>query len=315
MADFDSKLPIRSLAVDNTTEIADSAGTTINPAKEDGNLLAIKNQTDNLTFAATRLLVDGSGVTQPVSGSVSVSNFPALQPVSIDQTGVNNNVSVINGAGAAAVNIQDGGNSITVDGTVAVSAISGTVAVTQSTSPWVVDGSAVTQPISAVSLPLPTGAATAANQATEIASLAAIDAGIPAALGQTTMANSMPVVIASDQTALPVTFSNTTAEATDFKKATAVAANASDTHTYSPGTTKYLDQVDASASGQLKVEVKVGTTGAETTRWVGFTSKGNLFTSWRLPNPITVPNTDSVLVIVTNFDNQAQDVYSTIMVH
>lgn len=68
-----------------------------------------------------------------------------------------------------------------------------------------VDGSAVTQPISAASLPLPTGAATSANQATEIASLASIDAGIPAALGQTTMSASMPVVIASNQTAIPVT--------------------------------------------------------------------------------------------------------------
>ena len=35
--------------------------------------------------------------------------------------------------------------------------------------------------------------------------LTSIDAGIPATLGQTTMANSMPVVIASDQTPLPVT--------------------------------------------------------------------------------------------------------------
>jgi hypothetical protein len=67
-----------------------------------------------------------------------------------------------------------------------------------------VDGSAVTQPISAASLPLPTGAATAALQTTGNNSLAAIDAGIPAALGQTTMAASMPVVIASNQSAIPV---------------------------------------------------------------------------------------------------------------
>lgn len=58
-------------------------------------------------------------------------------------------------AGAGALPIQDGGNSITVDGTVAVSAVSGTVTV---------DGSGVTQPVSAASLPLPTGAATAAKQ-------------------------------------------------------------------------------------------------------------------------------------------------------
>lgn len=54
--------------------------------------------------------------------------------------------------GASALPIQDGGNSITVDGTVAVS---GTVTV---------NGSGSTQPISATSLPLPTGAATAAKQ-------------------------------------------------------------------------------------------------------------------------------------------------------
>lgn len=98
-----------------------------------------------------------------------------------------------------------------------------------------VDGSAVIQPISATTLPLPTGAATettlaslnskvtavntgavvvsssvlpsgastAANQATEIASLASIDGKLNS-LGQKTMANSVPVVIASDQSAVPI---------------------------------------------------------------------------------------------------------------
>lgn len=61
-----------------------------------------------------------------------------------------------------------------------------------------------TQPVSVASLPLPSGASTAANQVTTNASLASIDAGIPAALGQTTMAASMPITIASDQTALPI---------------------------------------------------------------------------------------------------------------
>lgn len=69
---------------------------------------------------------------------------------------------------------------------------------------------------------LPSGASTAANQATEISSLssidtkltttnsslAAIDAGLPVALGQTTMAASMPVVIASNQSTVPVITTN-----------------------------------------------------------------------------------------------------------
>lgn len=46
--------------------------------------------------------------------------------------------------------------------------------------------------------------ATSAKQDTGNASLAAIDAGIPAALGQTAMAASMPVTIASNQSAIPI---------------------------------------------------------------------------------------------------------------
>lgn len=91
------------------------------------------------------------------------------------------------------------------------------------------DGSGVTQPISAVSLPLPAGAATSANQTTELSSLSSIDtkltttnsslssidAGIPTALGQTTMVNSLAVTIASDQSPLNVTLSGTNTVALD----------------------------------------------------------------------------------------------------
>lgn len=55
-----------------------------------------------------------------------------------------------------------------------------------------------TQPISAVALPLPTGAATETT-------LSAISAQLPATLGQKTMANSMAVVLSSDQSSIPVT--------------------------------------------------------------------------------------------------------------
>lgn len=57
------------------------------------------------------------GVAQPVSGTVALGAGAAAIGT----------VSVTNASGASAVNIQDGGNSITVDGTVA---ISGSVAVT-----------------------------------------------------------------------------------------------------------------------------------------------------------------------------------------
>lgn len=54
--------------------------------------------------------------------------------------------------------------------------------------------------ITASSLPLPTGAATSANQSTANTTLAAISAQLPTALGAKTTANSLAVNIASDQT-------------------------------------------------------------------------------------------------------------------
>lgn len=65
-----------------------------------------------------------------------------------------------------------------------------------------VDGSAVTQPISAASLPLPTGAATETTLGTRLAD--ATFTGRINTLGQKTMANSTPVVLSSDQTVIPV---------------------------------------------------------------------------------------------------------------
>lgn len=66
-----------------------------------------------------------------------------------------------------------------------------------------VDGSAVTQPVSAAALPLPAGAATEATLATLLTS-GTFTARLNT-LGQKTMANSAPVVLASDQSAIPVT--------------------------------------------------------------------------------------------------------------
>jgi len=78
-----------------------------------------------------------------------------------------------------------------------------------------------TQAISAASLPLPTGAATEATLATRLAE-STFTTRINT-LGQKTMANSMPVVIASDQTTLAITGS--------------VSATQSGTWTVQPGNT------------------------------------------------------------------------------
>jgi hypothetical protein len=145
------------------------------------------------------LKVDGSAVTQPVSGTVT-----ANQGGTWNINNVSGTVSLPTGAATAAKQpaLGTAGSAstdvITVQGIASMTALK-------------VDGSAVTQPVSAASLPLPTGAATSANQTTANTSLASLD-GKLGSLGQKAMAGSAPVVIASDQSAIPIAASAPTAK-------------------------------------------------------------------------------------------------------
>jgi len=65
-----------------------------------------------------RLWVNGSGVTQPISAASLP--LPTGAATAANQLPDGHNVTVDNAAGAAAVNVQDGGNTLTVDGTVTV---------------------------------------------------------------------------------------------------------------------------------------------------------------------------------------------------
>lgn len=75
----------------------------------------------------TALKTDGSAVTQPISAASLPLPTGAATAALQTQPGVDiGDVTVNNASGASAVNIQDGGNSITVDGTVTANAGSGT---------------------------------------------------------------------------------------------------------------------------------------------------------------------------------------------
>ena len=69
-----------------------------------------------LDVSAATVTVDGSGVTQPVSAASLP--LPSGAATSAAQLADGHNVTVDNASGVSAVNIQDGGNSITIDGTV-----------------------------------------------------------------------------------------------------------------------------------------------------------------------------------------------------
>lgn len=201
----------------------------------------------------TALKTDGSGTTQPVSGTVTANAgtgtftvdasghtvpvsgtfFQATQPVSgtFWQTTqpVSGTVTAnIGTSGSLALNssvtglqVAQGSTTSGQSGSLTLGAVTTSAPVYSSgqSSPFSltvagglrVDGSGTTQPVSgtfwqatqpvsAASLPLPSGAATSALQTTGNTSLSTISGQLPSALGAKTTTNSMAVNIASDQT-------------------------------------------------------------------------------------------------------------------
>jgi len=100
----------------------------------------------------------------------------------------------------------------------------------------------------------------------------------------------------------------------DYDAATAVAKGASSTHTYTVTALKTLSalKIWCSASGKMKVEVKVGPTGSTVTKFVGFNSTSNPNICIDIKAELEIAAGDLVEVIKTNRDLQAQDLYSTI---
>lgn len=143
------------------------------------------------TVTATGALkVDNSGVTQPVSGTF----YQATQPVSLASAPT----TPVTGTFWQATQPVSLASAPTtpVTGTFwqATQPISGTVTANAGSG---------TQAVSAAALPLPSGASTSAKQDTGNTSVGNIDTKTPA-LGQALMAASSPVVIASNQSAVPV---------------------------------------------------------------------------------------------------------------
>lgn len=121
--------------------------------------------------------------------------------------------------------------------------------------------------------------------------------------------NPMPVTISVDNAGVEINSYSTTA-------AVAAAATATNTYTVTTGKTLLLTQIEASASGKMKVEVAVETgvaTGVYTTKFTQFNSTSIPNTSLQLRAPISVLAGVRVRVTLTNRDLLAQDLYSTIV--
>jgi len=222
-------------------------------------------QTDPLSLTpAGALRVDGSAVTQPVSGTVSIS---------------------------------------------------GTVAVTQSTSPWITQDNhdenygtvGATTLRTAAQIGNATGAADFNNGATDAQTLR-VAANLAVAGANVTSLNPVPVTLVSSVAGTSVD---------DFKDASAIAAGSSDNHDYTvtAGKTLTLTQVESSASGKAKMTIQIETgvaTNVFTTKFVQFNSTATPNMSIAPVAAISVAAGVRVRCIMMNNDLAAMDLYSTI---
>jgi hypothetical protein len=201
----------------------------------------------DLVFATDKVDVSGS-----TNIGLDAATLAALESITVQ-----------NGAGGAAVNIQDGGNSITVDAT-----------------------------------------------DLDIRDLTHVSDSIKVGDGTDFLA------VNSDGSINVVPLEDPGTERVDYDTTAALAGAASDNHDFLFTNAAKLYQVWASASGKLKIEVQIETgsaTGVFNTVGVGFNSTADANINFALSKYAAIPAGARVRVIRTNRDNQAQDVYSTIV--
>lgn len=201
----------------------------------------------DLVFATDKVDVSGS-----TNIGLDAATLAALESITVQ-----------NGAGAAAVNIQDGGNSITVDAT-----------------------------------------------DLDIRDITHVSDSIKVGDGTDFLA------VNSDGSINVVPLEDPGTERVNYDTTAAVAGGASDNHDFVFTNAAKLFQVWGSATGKLRIEVQIETgsaTNVFNTVGVGFNSTANPNIDFRLAKYAAIPAGARVRVIRRNLENQAQDVYSTIV--
>lgn len=213
---------------------------------------------------------DYATLLQDANGRLYVQIHDGGNSITVDGT-----VNVGNAAGASAVNIQDGGNSITVDGTVAVSSVGGTVTV--------------------AATDLDIRDLTLAQDAVKVS-------GNSSANSQTN-----PIFVQMVMNAQTGEFHN-------YNTASAVAADATSNHDYTVTSTAKLTKITVASSGACKFEIQTGPVASLATVRVGFIPHHGGCVEYTFNPAKEVPNTSTgtIRIIRTNRENQAQDLYSSI---
>lgn len=291
MADFDSSLPVRT---ENPGDVIVKVSDATVPAQQ---LTVNADGSVNITDNGGSITVDGTVAVTATDLDIrdldSAQDSVEVLQASHDNLNANANIQVGNAdvANGNPVPVSDAGGSLTVDATDLD--IRDLAFATDSVD---VSGSAVTATVTATDL--------------DIRDLDAAQDNVAISDGTDTLA------INADGSINVVPQEDPGTERVNYDTTAAVAGGASDNHDFLFTNGGRLYQVWASASGKLKAEVQIETgsaTNTFNTVIVGFNSTADANIPMTLAKYASIPTGARVRVIRTNRDNQAQDVYSTIV--
>jgi hypothetical protein len=292
MADISSNLPVRAAVGDVVVNVlgGSTGGVIINPASEGtlGNVLA--------------------GVTGIAASDVAI--LAGVTALGASSTAI---LAGVTGIAAQNVNILAGITNIAASN---ISILAGVTGIAATDIAILAGVTAIKALDTSILAGVTAGNATAVSI---LAGVTGISAKLPAVLGNTGAAQSLSVTIASDQSSIPVyiTAGANSTPVVQFDTAASVAFSAGLTGTYEPANAFVLNNVHASGSGRIKVEVYVGLiAGWDATRrkWVAFNSTANPNVDINCSDYKLAATVSRVQVVVTNIESgKAQDLYSTIV--
>jgi len=239
---------------------------------------------------ANRLGIDASGyITSNINGTVTIDANSS-------------DVTVDNAGGASAVNIQDGGNSITIDGTL--------TGITNDVN--IADGGNVISVDDAGGSITVDGSVTVSATDLDIRDLSDSTDSVSIGDGTDTLG-----INTDGSINVNIVSAVITGEVHDFDQGSAIASDGTSNHDYATANTTFLlKSVIVSGSGNVKFEVQTGPVASLATVAVGFLNgrQGDTKQIFFDP-PVEVPatSTGTTRVIRTNRQGAATDVYSTII--
>ncbi|MGH7975014.1 MAG: hypothetical protein ACREBR_05785 [bacterium] len=324
MADFDAQQPVRAIATQFTTEVANAAGTTINPAEDyaQGSTTSGQNGVLGQGAVTTAAPAYSTGTTSPLSlttvGALRIDGSATTQPVNVTQIAGASISTAAAGTQLVGIEGYAGGTLDSAQNTVAPANALVAGGVYNSAAPTLTSGNAsqlqldVNGQLKVVSTDTDALAqgSTTSGQLGNL-SQAAVTTVAPTYVTATTnplsmdLAGNLRVITSGGASSLP-------AIVTYFTD-TAIATNASVTHTIAGPIN--LDEVHVTASGEVKGNIAYGVTGSETDHYILFTSASNQNANWSIKNTVVIAAGSSLKVTVTNRDKQAQDLYLSVTTH